>query len=709
MARFSVVVAVAVAVSVLAPARSIAQDCPPELDQQALFEVTIRHYDADWFTPGGYNFVDYGPSLGSLTANRTLPAFPKFQETQVTVESLAAGSLSFSISNATEVEAKRVDGHHFGNGGRIVVDAYVKGPSGTPYYVSRILDGSVEATFPQGLGRSDAQFNGAYASSVNGAGLTNALVGGATLTTGSSGTVRDFNGVTYSHAGRYEFDLSGVIFQSIDFCLPFSPCPTLHYFARGSVSGSMEVGIGHPPCSGTIDQDWCTDCAPHSAGNGVERRFAVSVDMTPATGSTSCSCCEYRQYIRRASSEWTLRFLGLSITRPWPLPPNAAGHAKHCDTWAEDTVGSKAYGYRQPQPLVAKPYSAYVDVDRTPAQICSSKLTVGVADGCHFESLDTPGFRAAPLLGTRKHLEFEGVLVSKASCTPGATRDVVLARKRWTMCCENDGSGNVTNCAEGAPPQFPPLVFSQERPIGPRTAQLMFAEVNGRIVAFAIVNVTRQLPLGYGAVNLQVPGVTALHCDDGPFEDSMWDGETVYAYFPFLLSAPVGGTVTATIDIFGEQASWQVDLSQLGGPVGYCTAGTSTHGCAAVMSAVGVPALAAPGGFQLVCSSVEGQKAGLIFYGISGRTLLPWKPGSTSFLCVKLPTQRMTVANSGGTPSACDGLFATDWLSFLNANPGSLGQPFQAGAVCDAQSWYRDPLAPGATNLSSAVEWTLQP
>lgn len=713
MPRSVLAVAALLSLFLVSKASGQSSPCPPEPAHEVLYEITIRYYDADVFAPYGFNFVDYGPAYTTISApDRIIGALnPRLQETKVTVEEVANGSLAFSMSNKAEVLAKKVDGHSFGNGCRILIDAYVKGATGTPYYATRMYDGIVETNFPQGFGRADAEFNGSFSSSVNGQGPTATPLHSATLVTGLSGAPRTYGGETYSHAGHYEFNLNAILFQSIDIC--FFSCPTMHYWARGAVTGSMEVGIGHPPCSGTIDQAWCGAC--FGGAHSVARQFAVSVDITPTAPSTSCACCEYRQYNRRSVQLNTLRFLGQVFDVWVSTPPNAAGERRNCLTWAEDSGDHPAgimrgYGYRRPNPSGYVSGGVYVDNDRTVAQICGGVTPIAQEnpDGCHFEGRDGPTL--AKFFGSpRKYVEYEGRLVSKAACTPGASHDVVLARKRWTMCCENTGAGVITTCAESGPPQTPPAAFTTLKRVGPRDVQLMFVTVSGRVIAFAIAEVTPQLPLGLGAVQLDVPGLGAVEADDGPFEVGMWDGEATLAYFPFLLSAPVGGTVTATVDIFGDQATWQVDLSELGGPLGYCTAGTSTNGCTAVMSAIGAPSAAASSGFQLVSSGVEAQKAGLIFYGISGRVLLPWKPGSTSYLCVKLPTQRMTMASSGGAAGSCDGLFLTDWLGFLASNPGSLGQPFQAGAVCDAQSWYRDPAAPGATNLSNGVEWILTP
>ena len=141
----------------------------------------------------------------------------------------------------------------------------------------------------------------------------------------------------------------------------------------------------------------------------------------------------------------------------------------------------------------------------------------------------------------------------------------------------------------------------------------------------------------------------------------------------------------------------------------YCTAGTSTNGCVPSISATGVASLSAGSGFTLGVANVEGQKQGLIFYGITGRSAAPWGIGGTSFLCVKAPTQRTPAQSSGGTAGACDGTLSVDWLSFIGSTPTALGNPFSAGQVVNAQGWYRDPPAVKTTNLSDGLEFTVLP
>jgi hypothetical protein len=141
----------------------------------------------------------------------------------------------------------------------------------------------------------------------------------------------------------------------------------------------------------------------------------------------------------------------------------------------------------------------------------------------------------------------------------------------------------------------------------------------------------------------------------------------------------------------------------------YCTAGTTTSNCNALMSATGSPSVAATSGFTVSASTVEGAKQGLIFYGINGPAANPWFGGSTSFLCVKTPTQRTPAGSSGGTAGLCNGSFSLDFLAYLAASPGALGQPFSAGDQVWAQAWFRDPPAPNTTNLSNGVTWIMCP
>ena len=141
----------------------------------------------------------------------------------------------------------------------------------------------------------------------------------------------------------------------------------------------------------------------------------------------------------------------------------------------------------------------------------------------------------------------------------------------------------------------------------------------------------------------------------------------------------------------------------------YCTSGTTSNGCAASMTATGAASASAPNGFVLRANGVEGQRSGLVMYGVTGRAALPWAGGSSSFLCVRPPLQRTVAQSSGGTPLACDGVLALDWNAFRVANPSALGASFVPGSVLDAQAWFRDPPSPKTSSLSDALEFVLNP
>jgi hypothetical protein len=146
-------------------------------------------------------------------------------------------------------------------------------------------------------------------------------------------------------------------------------------------------------------------------------------------------------------------------------------------------------------------------------------------------------------------------------------------------------------------------------------------------------------------------------------------------------------------------------------PTAYCTAGTTSHGCVPSIGATGAPSATAANGFTITVSAVEGQRSGLVFYGIDngGFTPLPWSSASTSFLCVKPPVQRTPALNSGGTPALCDGVLSVDWNAFVFGTPGALGAPFAGGEHVHAQGWFRDPPAPKTTNLSDGLSFFVGP
>ncbi len=160
---------------------------------------------------------------------------------------------------------------------------------------------------------------------------------------------------------------------------------------------------------------------------------------------------------------------------------------------------------------------------------------------------------------------------------------------------------------------------------------------------------------------------------------------------------------------FRDQGFPGVQASLCGNFVNYCTAGTTTGGCVPTMNFAGSPSATATSGCVLSVNSVDGQRTGLIFYGVSGRVAFPWSAGSTSWFCVKSPVQRTFVHNSGGNPGFCNGNFSVDWNQFRATYPGALGSSIAPGTKVQTQAWFRDPPAVKTTNLSDAMEFTVCP
>jgi Tol biopolymer transport system component len=168
-------------------------------------------------------------------------------------------------------------------------------------------------------------------------------------------------------------------------------------------------------------------------------------------------------------------------------------------------------------------------------------------------------------------------------------------------------------------------------------------------------------------------------------------------------STTFGSDTNNTKDVYVRDSAYPA-------PYTYCTAGTTSHGCVPVMGYSGTPSATASSGFTLKVTAVEGQKQGILFYGInnSGFSPLPWGP-STSFMCVKSPTQRTLAQSSGGSFNACDGSLTLDWNAFMAATPTALGSPRQPGLTVYAQGWFRDPPSPKTTMLSDAAAFVVGP
>lgn len=149
-------------------------------------------------------------------------------------------------------------------------------------------------------------------------------------------------------------------------------------------------------------------------------------------------------------------------------------------------------------------------------------------------------------------------------------------------------------------------------------------------------------------------------------------------------------------------------------PETYCTPGTTSSGCQALLSTRGLPRISSTTGFELVARGVQGQQFGLFFYGVSGRASIAWgapSSGCTSTLCVANPLVRCAVRSSGGALNQCDGTFTYDLTAQWTSLPA---QTPLLGTTVQAQLWFRDPNNPctgpasvATTALSNAIEFVV--
>jgi len=155
-----------------------------------------------------------------------------------------------------------------------------------------------------------------------------------------------------------------------------------------------------------------------------------------------------------------------------------------------------------------------------------------------------------------------------------------------------------------------------------------------------------------------------------------------------------------------EDCDGAVDEGFQGAP--YCANSFSSIGCVPQIGALGSPRASASSGFTVQVTQMDGQRSGVLFYGLAP-TSLPWALFNPSTLCIAGQRQRMGLSTSSGTANQCNGVLARDVLAFAAATPGALATPFSAGTTLYFQGWLRDPLMPTGSILTSGWSTTLCP
>ena len=271
--------------------------------------------------------------------------------------------------------------------------------------------------------------------------------------------------------------------------------------------------------------------------------------------------------------------------------------------------------------------------------------------------------------------------------------DLFLARDNFAtnIYLEND-----TNTADTTAPRVPLVEQAPDR-ASSATATVVRAHVYDNSAYYSVWYFPTQLEY-----SVDGGGFTSV--------DMVSSGAQVFrGEIPGTLTGTIAYRVrtTDTAGNVGLSGTLSYVAAACGGAVNYCTAGTSANGCQATLSTLGTPSATAATGFSLIASGVEGNKDGLYFFGANGRQANSWGNG-TSFQCVVPPVARGGLLSGTGTNTLCDGAFSQDlnarWTAKPAQNPG-------AGALVQAQLWYRDPqnTSNQTTSLSDAVEFTVCP
>ncbi len=134
-------------------------------------------------------------------------------------------------------------------------------------------------------------------------------------------------------------------------------------------------------------------------------------------------------------------------------------------------------------------------------------------------------------------------------------------------------------------------------------------------------------------------------------------------------------------------------------PFVYCVP-DATH-CGPAIDFSGVPSASAGSGFSILATGIPSNRAGILFYGLTGPNDSPFQGGT---LCVKAPLKRSPLLNSGGS-GACGGGFDFDFNTHV-ANVGDAA--LIVGATVDCQFWFRDTTDfVFGTGLTDAVEFQI--
>jgi hypothetical protein len=432
----------------------------PSQGDDTRFVVRWEHRYNAALGSGNSMFEEGGPSEGSWSGNsvRDVPDSGgnwDYLGEMNTGGSALGGSLSGTIDGRFRIDADFpgestvFDGAIYG----VIVDVYVRGPAGTPYFVSTEAAGSVSASANGG-----GSFSSGYSMPGGSGGGPTSFATGPTLVTGTTSSTQLASDPEFTLATSRAFSLSGTANRS--FCIFCGGARFWEVIANAS----FNVDAGPLPftlkCDGTLrvptnlsgpaNTDAFSEI-PNKPGFATGgQRFEIEADFT----GEDCTCCEYRQFLRLTDA--TVDVL--------VQPGNAPLRAALANDWTNsdgDRFNPGCYIEDGLTPSASCPRGAvYGDRVEEADTGCKGRGEGYGANPCTFRAVDVPSVSSgAPLsggfaanhLGIRYQLDFEGQIVHLGStrCTGLAQprEDLVLKRTRWSICFEIDQNNNVTSCS----------------------------------------------------------------------------------------------------------------------------------------------------------------------------------------------------------------------------------------------------------------------
>jgi hypothetical protein len=139
-------------------------------------------------------------------------------------------------------------------------------------------------------------------------------------------------------------------------------------------------------------------------------------------------------------------------------------------------------------------------------------------------------------------------------------------------------------------------------------------------------------------------------------------------------------------------------------PTTYCTGKLNSQGCTPAMAWSGTPSASSAASFTLSCTNALNQVSGIFFYSHAPNAA-PFQGGT---LCVKSPTRRTPISNSGGAAVGvdCTGVLSFDFNARIQSGTDAT---LVAGAEVFVQCWSRDSASASMTSLSNALRFLVHP